>query len=210
MSRLARRTVIILGSIALLSLLAESALGVGQTNNPTKDRLASTGRGPDMCDVGRKVLSRRVGRFAPRREGMRRHARLPVAAPNCGGGDPCRWVDTGTSLEGNWVSTSVLFCWNGSAVTYIWPTGGSTSAGAGESFYLQDWDRWSYCCVGHWEWHMDKIANFTIVTSRLTWRHDCLRNELHLYGNGTYSTNPGWWFRWTAFTDLTDCAAGPG
>lgn len=118
----------------------------------------------------------------------------------------CRTTSTSTSRYGNSLSTTVTWCWNGSVVTSISPTGGNTTyeVNGDGSWFFNEWDKWSYCCVGQAQWHMNKIAEF-FHNGDPPFLHACLRNELRLNGNGTYSTNPGNWDDHT-FDGNADCA----
>jgi hypothetical protein len=150
-------------------------------------------------------------RKAPSRGEGRRSRRRPILRPHCGTHlGACKYVITDAEVEGNWVATALYFCYNGGAVTYVTPTGGDTNIGIGGGWGFVDFDRYAYCCVGNYHWYMAKIANFVQQVDWFTWRHDCVQNEIHLYGNGTVIKYPGWWNRWTAFTNQTDCALGPG
>jgi len=114
----------------------------------------------------------------------------------------CRTTSTGTTdSSGNSLNTSVTWCWNGSVVTSISPTGGSTHYHVGSCGLLQScsfggYDMDSYCCVGQYTWHLNRIAAIDIYTSSGGGEYDaaCLRNELYLHGDGSYSTNPGNWY----------------
>jgi hypothetical protein len=134
----------------------------------------------------------------------------PGGPPDPEDGYPCREISTSTSLDGNSVSTWLVFCWTGTSVYSVTPTGGSTTASSASNWILNDWDQWSYCCVGQSAWHMYKIADFALwEPAGPPWLNDCLRNELHLYGNGTYSSNPGHWQKFSySYSDPgVDCTS---
>jgi hypothetical protein len=113
-----------------------------------------------------------------------------AVSPLCGGPGGCR--TTVTSSDGGsgfWMSTTVDWCWDGNVVT--WQTN-STTHGEGCCGWVGfGYSTDSYCCVGQWEWHLNRVGTW------LHWRGAtpfCVRNEMHLYGDGHYTTNPGWYW----------------
>ena len=206
--RVFRRTATVV-SLASLMFLAQAATAVAKTSKPPRNSVISTLK-PNQCTS--KPVSRRLN---ARRESRNREARFPAlrlgTRPYCGTDlGACKYAITDAEVEGNWVATALYFCYNGGAITYMTPTGGNTQYGIGSGFGLVDWDQWTYCCLGNYHWSMHKIADFVTYLDFGLFRHDCVKNEIHLYGNGTVIYNSGWWNRWTWWSNQTDCALGPG
>jgi hypothetical protein len=90
------------------------------------------------------------------------------------------------------MSTSVYWCWNGNVVTSTSPVGGSTTFSKPLFWGWRGFAKDSYCCQGQSQWHLNRIGMWSTQVDN-EWYTDCVRNEMHLYGNGTYTTNPGAW-----------------
>lgn len=96
----------------------------------------------------------------------------------------CKTTNTGSSHDGNSMDSSIYWCWDGSVVTSVAP---STSHQAAFNWIWAGLIIDNRCCVGNSTWNMTRVGKF-IGSYNL-----CIRNEVHLNGDGSFSTNPGWY-----------------
>jgi hypothetical protein len=119
-----------------------------------------------------------------------------VAAPNAAASG-CRTTSTSGGSSPFTMATSATWCWNGGYVTSVSPAGGSTyqSAGgwyAGAYFQKTSAARWSYCCVGWADYTINKTGRWVCTSEWWTCQSTylCVRNNMHFYADGHYSTAP--------------------
>ena len=111
---------------------------------------------------------------------------MVVPGEGGGGGGGCKTTVTDGSSDAVWMRTEVFWCWDGRVVTTASP---STSHGEDWRYLWEGLTTDSYCCVGQSTWSLTRVGRWENVF--VSNAHLCVRNELHLNGNGSYSTNPG-------------------
>jgi hypothetical protein len=187
--------VIAIASLGSAACLAMSALGTAATTESTRG--APMQAKPNPCDYG--VLTKRLLRSRSLRLGRRafRGGRLLSARPMCS--SSCNVISTSGGRPPMEMWTTVEWCWNGQVVTYVGPPGGSTGHSGGgywgtDGYYSYfDWDgytRWSYCCVGGYQYDIYKTGRWRCTFNCGSTNYACVHNALHLRANGSYSVRP--------------------
>jgi hypothetical protein len=84
------------------------------------------------------------------------------------------------------MTTSFDYCWNGSAVTSVSPTGGSSTVVTPWSWTFKGFPTNSYCCVGQWSYYIHRVAWWE---DDFTGSDVCIRHRIDVQGNGAWQRN---------------------